>query len=227
MKLSKDTIEILKNFASINDGIVLRPGSIVRTCDASKQVLAEATVSESFDKNIGIFDLNRFLSAMSLHQGESEIAVNDDASTAVLTDTTGRSKLNYRLCDITMVKNAPEKSVNMPEPDVSFTLNQEDMELIVRASSILGTPQIVIKSDGTKIVLGAVDSKNTSTHTNELEVGDGNGKIYSMYFKTENLKMIPGSYDIQISFKGIASFKHTGKNLKYWVATEIGSSGQA
>lgn len=225
MKLSKDTLETLKNFSSINDGIVFRTGKTLRTCDASKQVLAEATITEEIPAEFGIFDLNRFLSALSLNRGDSEMTI--DGKSAILKDETGRKTTHYRLCEVTMVKNAPEKSIVMPTTDVQFTLEQQDLEDILRASSVLATPHIAIKSDGNKVFLSAIDNKNTSTHTNEIEIGAGNGKKYTMLFKTENMKMIPGSYDVVISFKGLASFKNKSKPLQYWVATEVGSSGEA
>lgn len=227
MKLSKDTIDVLKNFSGINDGIVFRKGNVLRTCDAQKQVLAETTISEDIPSEFGIFDLHRFLSALSLHAEDAEMEIDTNTKSVVLSDTTGRSKINYRLCDASMVKNAPEKSLNMPDADVTFTLNQKDYEFILRSASVLGTPHICIQSEGDKIHLSAIDVKNTSTHTNQLEVGAGNGKTYKMIFKTENLKMIPGDYEIKLSFKGIASFKNVTKPLTYWVASEIGSTGAA
>lgn len=227
MKLSKDTLELLKNFASINDGIVFRAGKTLRTCDASKQVLAETTISEEIPAEFGIFDLNRFLSALSLHRGDSEMTIDSATKSAVLTGNSGRSTITYRLCDTTMVKNAPEKSIVMPTNDVQFTLEEDDLADILKASAVLGTPHIAIKSDGSKVFLAAIDNKNTSTHTNQIEIGTGNGKKYTMLFKTENLKMIPGKYDVIISFKGLATFKNTTKPLQYWVATEVGSSGEA
>jgi len=226
MKLSKETQELLKNFASINDGIVFRSGNVLRTCDASKQVLAETTINETITSDFGIFDLNRFLSAMSLHEGDSELEFDDKAVT--MTDTSGRMKNFYRICDVSMVKNAPEKSIVMPTSDVTFTLDQKDFASIQRAASVLGTPHIAIKSDGSKVFLSAIDNKNTSTHTSQIEIGtNDSGKKYTMLFKTENMKMIPGTYEITISFKGLARFKNTAKPLQYWVATEVGSSGEA
>jgi len=224
MKLSKDTLDLLKNFASINDGIVFRKGKTLRTCDATKQVLAETTINEEIPSEFGIFDLNRFLSAMSLHDGNCTLEI-DDKSINVTSD---RMTTNYRVCDVTMVKNAPEKSIVMPTSDVQFTLDQKDFEKIQRASSVLATPHISINSDGSKIFVTALDNKNTSTHTNRIEIGvNSSGKKYNMLFKTENLKMIPGTYEITISFKGLATFKNTSKSLQYWVATEVGSSGEA
>ena len=226
MKLSKDTLTVLKNFASINDGIMFRKGNVLRTCDAQKQVLAETTITETIDEDFGIYDLNKFLAVLGLHQDNSQLNIDTATKSAVINDNTGRSKITYRICDATMIKNASDKSVKMPDPEVTFTLKQEDLEFILRSSSILGTPHISVTSDGSKIFVSALDDKNTSTHSNELDVGAGNGKKYKMLFKTENMKMIPGSYEVSISFKGIAHFKNTTKPLQYWVATELGSTNE-
>jgi hypothetical protein len=226
MKLSKDTLTVLKNFASINDGIMFRKGSVLRTCDASKQVLAETTIPEAINEDFGIYDLNKFLAVLSLHQDNSQLEINTVTKSAVINDTSGRSKINYRICDATMIKNASDKSVKMPEPEVKFTLKQEDLEFILRSASVLGTPHIAVISDGSKISVTALDDKNTSTHSNELEVAPGNEKKYKMLFKTENMKMIPGSYEVSISFKGIAHFRNLTKPLQYWVATELGSTSE-
>ena len=226
MKLSKDTLSVLKNFASINDGIMFRKGNVLRTCDAQKQVLAETTITETIDEDFGIYDLNKFLAVLGLHQDNSQLNIDTATKSAVINDTTGRSKITYRICDATMIKNASDKSVKMPDPEVTFTLKQEDLEFILRSSSILGTPHIAVTSDGQKVSVTAFDDKNTSTHSNQLEVSEGNGKKYKMLFKTENMKMIPDSYEVSISFKGIAHFKNTTKPLQYWVATELGSTNE-
>jgi len=226
MKLSKDTLTVLKNFASINDGIMFRKGSVLRTCDASKQVLAETTISETIDEDFGIYDLNKFLAVLGLHQDNSQLQIDTSTKSAIINDTSGRSKITYRICDATMIKNASDKSVKMPEPEVTFNISQADLEFIMRSAATLVTPHISVTSDGSKIYVSALDDKNTSTHSNQLEVGVGNGKKYKMLFKTENMKMIPGSYEISISFKGIAHFKNTTKPLQYWVATELGSTSE-
>jgi hypothetical protein len=226
MKLSKDTLTVLKNFASINDGIMFRKGSVLRTCDASKQVLAETTIAETIDEDFGIYDLNKFLAVLGLHQDNSQLQIDTATKSAIINDTSGRSKITYRICDATMIKNASDKSVKMPDPEVTFAISQADLEFIMRSASTLATPHITVTSDGSKIFVSALDDKNTSTHSNQLDVGAGNGKKYKMLFKTENLKMIPGSYEISISFKGIAHFKNLTKPLQYWVATELGSTSE-
>jgi hypothetical protein len=225
MKLSKSTLVVLKNFASINDGIVFRSGNILRTCDAQKQVLAEATIDETIPSEFGIHDLNKFLSVLSLYGDNADIELAENNKSAYL--ITSRRKTHYRLCDASMVKNAPEKSISMPSVDVSFTLSQEDLESTLKSSSVLGTPHIAINSDGSKVYVSVLDSKDNATHTSQLELCDGTGKKYNMLFKTENLKMIPGEYEVSISFKGIANFKNKTSPIQYWVATELGSSGEA
>ena len=225
MKLSKSTLVVLKNFASINDGIVFRSGNLLRTCDAQKQVLAEATIEETIPSEFGIHDLNKFLSVLSLYGESAEIELGENNKSAYL--ISARQRTDYRLCDASMVKNAPEKSITMPSVDVSFTLSPEDLDSTLKYSSVLGTPHISISSDGSKVYMSVIDSKNTSAHTSQLELCNGTGKKYNMLFKTENLKMLPGEYDVSISFKGIANFKNKTSPIQYWVATELGSSGEA
>lgn len=225
MKLSKETIGVLKNFATINDGLVFRTGNIIRTCDPQKQILAETTIAENIPSDFAIYDLNRFLSVVSLHDENTEIELGDNNKSAYL--MSGRKKTNYRLCDTTMIKNAPEKAINMPSIDVSFTLLSTDLDSILRSASVLGSPHVSVTSDGTKIFVAQLDSKNTSAHSSQIEIADGNGKKYDLIFKTENLRMVPGNYEVEISFKGIAHFKNKDKPIQYWVATEIGSTGEA
>jgi len=224
MKLSKETLSVLKNFASINDGIVFRSGNILRTCDTQKQIMAETKISETIPSNFAIYDLNRFLSVLSLHDENTEIELDENNKAANL--KSGRKRTSYRLCAIEMIKNAPEKTIAMPSVDVSFLLTTSDLDQILKSAAVLGSPHIAVRSDGTKICVAQLDSKNSSAHSSELEVADGDGKKYNMLFKTENLRMIPGSYNVSISFRGIASFKHTEKSIQYWVATEIGSTNE-
>lgn len=225
MKLSKETLGILKNFATINDGLVFRAGNVIRTCDPQKQILAETVIAENIPSDFAIYDLNRFLSVISLHDENTEIELGDNNKSAFL--MSGRKKTNYRLCDTTMIKNAPEKTIVMPSVDVSFTLSTTDLDAILRSASVLGSPHVSVTSDGSKIFVAQLDSKNSSAHSSQIEIADGDGKKYNLIFKTENLRMVPGNYEVSISFKGIAHFKNKDKPIQYWVATEVGSTSQA
>jgi hypothetical protein len=112
----------------------------------------------------------------------------------------------------------------MPEPEIAFELTQSDLDWVIRAAGVLASPQIAVESDGSKISLVTFDSSNDSAHTDALEVADGNGDKFKMIFKTENLKMVAGSYEVKISSKGISHFKNKAKELEYWITTEAGSN---
>jgi hypothetical protein len=123
-----------------------------------------------------------------------------------------------------MIVTPPEKALTMPEPEITFNLSDEDLNWVLRAAGVLASPQIAVESDGAKITLVTFDSSNDSAHTDSLEVADGNGDKFKMIFKTENLKMVAGSYEVKISSKGISHFKNKNKELEYWITTEAGST---
>lgn len=221
MKLSVDTLSVLKNFASINQGIMFKKGKVLRTVSPHKNVMAEATVSDEFPTDFGVYDLNNFLSVLSLHKEEPTIDFQDN--NVLISGLQGRSKIKYRFCAPHMIVVAPEKAIAMPDPEISFELKAEDLEWIMKAASVLSSPCITIDSDGTKVFVSTYDPTNDSAHTDSLEICNGSGAKYKMVFKLENLKMLPGSYDVKISSKGISNFKHKTLNVQYWIATETDS----
>ena len=221
MKLSADTLSILKNFASINTGLVFRKGTTIKTISSNKNILAEATITEDMPNDFGIYDLNKFLTVLSLHKEGPELDITE--KTAVISGLGGRSKIDYRFCDPSMI-NSPSKPVKMPESEISFDLTESDLEWVLRTAAVLGSPNVAVTSDGSSVNLLTYDSSNDSESTNTIQVGEGNGNKYKMIFKTEALKMIPGSYSVQISSSGVSHFKHNSKPVQYWIATEAGST---
>lgn len=221
MKLSTDTLSVLKNFASINQGIMFKKGKTLRTVSAQKNVMAEATISDEFPTDFGVYDLNNFLSVLSLHKDDPNLDFQDN--NVIISGLQGRSKIKYRFCAPSSIVVAPDKAIEMPDPEISLTLSQEDFDWILKASAVLSSPFIAIESDGQKVFVTTFDPQNDAAHTESLEIADGKGKNYKMLFKVENLKMISGSYDVKISSKGISNFKHKSLNLQYWIATETGS----
>jgi gp45 sliding clamp, C terminal len=222
MKLSNDTLNILKNFASINTGIVFHQGKTIKTISGNKNILAEATITEEIPVEFGVYDLNNFLTVLSLHKEEPVIDFGDKM--AVISGLSGRSKLNYRFCDPTMVVAPPAKPIAMPDAEIAFELSDSDLEWVIRSSSVLSSPNIAVVSDGSKISLQCFDATNDAASTNTLDVTDGNGDRFKMIFKTEALKMIPGSYDVRVSSKGVSHFRNKAKDLQYWITTEAGST---
>ena len=221
MKLSSDTINLLKNFASINQGIYFKQGKTIKTVSPQKNIMAEVTVDESFPVDFGVYDLNNFLSVISLHKDDPTLNFED--KNILISGLKGRSKIKYRFCEPSMIVVPPEKNIVMPDPEIRFTLNAEDFDWILRAAAVLSSPHIAIESDGEKVFVSTIDLQNDAAHTDSIEIAEGNGDKYKMIFKTENLKMISGTYEVSLSSKGISHFKNKNKNLQYWITTEAGS----
>jgi len=215
MKLSNETLTVLKNFSSINQGIQFKQGKKLSTVSSSKTVLATANLKDDFPKEFCIYDLNEFLSVQGLYK-DCEIDFTD--SDVIF--KSGKRSGNYRMTAKEMIVTPPEKEINLPSVDCEFTLTAEDYDAIMKASSILSSPNIAVKSDGETINVVSFDASNNAAHTNTVEVGQGNGKKYSIVFKTENIKLISGTYDVKISFKGIGHFKNTKEDIQYWIAFE-------
>lgn len=223
MKLSNETISVLKNFGNINQGILFKQGKTLKTVSTHKNILAEATINEEIPAEFGVYDLNNFLSVVSLHKDEPTFEF--DEKHAVIVGNNGRSKIKYRFCDPTMIVTPPDKELKMPDPEIEFTLSSSDFDWIMRAASVLSSPNIAIESDGTKINIVAFDMQNDSAHIDSLELADGNESKFRMIFKTENLtKIMHGSYDVKISSKGISHWKNNNITLEYYVTTEQGST---
>jgi hypothetical protein len=218
MKLSTETISVLKNFGAINQGILFKKGKTLKTVSSHKNILAEVTIKEDIPAEFGVYDLNNFLSVVSLHKDDPSFEFDDQH--VVICGNKGRSKIKYRFCAPTMIVIPPEKAIAMPDPEINFILTAEDFDWVLRAASVLSSPQIAIESDGDKISIVAFNAQDNSAHTNSIELSEGNGKVFKMVFLTENLKMIPGAYDVEISAKGLASFKNKNVDIQYWVASE-------
>jgi hypothetical protein len=222
MKLSNETVAILKNFGAINQGILFKPGKTLKTVSSHKNILAEVSIKEDIPAEFGIYDLNNFLSVISLHKDDPSFEFDDKQVTIV--GNKGRSKIKYRFTPSNMIVTPPEKQLTMPDAEIKFDLTAEDFDWVMRAASVLSSPQVAIESDGKKVSIVTLDLQNDSAHTDALEISEGNGNKFKMVFKTENItKIMPGSYDVFISSKGISHFKNKTVPLQYWVTTEAGS----
>jgi len=222
MKLSGDTLNILKNFAAINQGIMFKKGKTLRTVSPHKNVMAEASITEEIPAEFGVYDLNNFLSVLTLHKDDPVIEF--DTSNILISGLQGRSKIKYRFCAPNMIVAAPDKPITMPDAEIAFDLKQDDFDWILRAANVLSSPHIAFESDGNKVFVTTFDTQNDAAHTDALEIANSTkGDKYRMIFKIENIKMISGSYEVKISSKGISNFKHKTLNLQYWIATETGS----
>jgi hypothetical protein len=226
MKLSNETLSVLKNFGTINQGIFFKQGKTLKTVSSHKNILAEVTIKEEIPADFGVYDLNNFLSVVSLHKDDPSFEF--DEKHVVIVGNKGRSKIKYRFCEPTMIVTPPEKQFVMPSAEISFALSSEDFDWVLRAASVLSSPHIAIESDGEKVTIVTLDLQNDSAHTDALEIANGTGNKYKMIFKTENLtKVLPGAYDVSISSKGVSHFKNKNLPLQYYISTEAGSKFEA
>lgn len=220
MKLSNETLNVLKNFSSIYSGIQFKQGNTLSTMSSGKTVLAKAVLKDAFPQEFCIHDLNQFLSVNSLFKDTADLEFED----ANVIFKNGRTKIKYRMAQKEMIVIPPASEIPIVDPECTFTLTADDYAWIMKTSNVLSSPNIAVMSDGEKIEILSFDAKDNSAHTNSIEVGEGNGKSYRIVFKTENIKMLDGSYDVQISFKGFGHFKNTKDDIQYWVAFEAKDS---
>jgi DNA polymerase III sliding clamp (beta) subunit (PCNA family) len=220
MKLSTDTLSVLKNFSGINGNLEFKAGKVIKTISSTKTVMAKATLTDEFPQDFCVYDLNQFLSVYSMHK-DSDIDFDDKN----VIFKSGKSKTNYRKADKQNIITPPDKDLVLPSVDVSFTLTETDLTNLLKSASILQSQHIVVESDGEKVYITSCSIQQNgqrSENTNSIEVGDGNGNTYTATFLTENLKMIPGNYEVEVSSKGMASFKNTTQRwpIQYWIAIE-------
>jgi len=215
MKLSESTIEILKNFSSINPGLVVKPGNILRTISTNKAVLAQAEVTEDFPKEFGIYDLNKVLGVLSLHENPEV----DFAEEYLVLSSAGSRRSRVRYSDVKVIIVPPDKQINIATFDVKINLSERDLKWIEETGSVLKCPHVIIQNDGKNVVISAADAKGEGVDDSTLFIGENtSGQDFKFVLKVENLRLLPGDYTVEIASKGISKF--SSKNVTYWVAVE-------
>lgn len=219
MKLSENTLNVLKNFSTINQGIVVKPGQTLRTISSNKAILAEATVAETFPNEFGIYDLNKVLSVVDKNSPEVNFGADSMEFSSV-------GKIHIRYTAPSLILAPPNKNINIPVYDVNFQLSQEVLNWVFSMASILKCPNIVVKSDGAggKINIWAMDVKGEIVDDASVEVDGTSDTAFQAVLKVENLKLISGAYTVDISSVGVSRFTNTAKGVTYWIAIEQASS---
>ena len=209
------TVEILKNFCTINKSIVIKPGNQLSTLSINKNILAVADVEEAFDSEIAIYDLGMFINGLMLLD---QPKINTDSKSYVtITDAAGRSKTRYFYADPDIITQAPEEEIKLPSMDVSFHLDAETLRQLNKAASIYALPDLCLFGDGEEMNLTVTDKKNETSNNFSVRVGTTT-ENFCYCFRVENLKLLAGAYDVSISSKSVALFQ--GKGIKYYIALE-------
>ena len=219
MKLSDSTLAVLKNFAGINNSILVKKGNQLRTISVAKNILAEAEIPEDFPRDVAIYDLNQFLNGLSLHQ-DPNLDFTEDSH---ITIKEGRRRVKYFYADPQVIIAPPDKEINLPTQEVCFQLESSSLEKLVKAAAVYQLPDLSVIGENGEITMVVRDKKNDTSNEYAVNVGETD-KEFEFNFKMENIKIIPGAYDVVISSKLLSEFTNTQYNLKYFIALEPDST---
>jgi hypothetical protein len=216
MELNENTLNIMKNFATINQNLLVQQGNTIKTINEARNVVSTAVLDQEFAQQFGIYDLNEFIGVLGLV--DTPNLKFDDESVSV-SDSTGRSKVKYFFSPEETL-TSPTKDINMPEPEVKFTLDNDTLNKLKRAASTLGHSEVSIRPSNGVLSLAVVDNENSTSNTYSIDVdGEFTGN-FNFVLSIANLKILPGDYDVHISSKLITEFKHKELNVRYWIALE-------
>ena len=219
MKLSDKTISVLKNFSSINQSILFKEGSKLRTISLMKNILAEATVTEEFSRDFGIYDLNQFLNGLSLHASPELDFAND----GYVVIREGRSRSKYFFADPNVIVTPPDKAITLPSEDVCFELSTDQLDKLLKAAAVYQLPDISAVGEAGVIKLVVRDKKNDTSNNHEIVVGETDAE-FVFNFKVENIKVLPGTYEVVVSQKLLSRFTSKNHDLTYYIALEPDST---
>jgi len=219
MKLSDQTLNILKNFAGINNSILVKQGTQLRTISVAKNILAEANIEEDFPRDFAVYDLNQFLNGLSLHQ-DPDLDFSPDSYISI---KEGKRRVKYFYADPNVIVSPPEKEITLPSEDVHFQLESSSLEKLLKAAAVYQLPDLSAVGEAGVVKLVVRDKKNDTSTVFAVVVGETD-KEFSFNFKVENIKIIPGAYDVVVSQKLLSKFTNTNCNLKYYIALEPDST---
>ena len=221
MYLSSDTVQILKNLSTINQSILIKPGKVLSSMSVMKNILVSADITEKFEKQVAIYDLNQFLNCLSLVPGaELKLAENS------IEITDGTTSIDYRYSDPSVITAPPDKKLELPSQDVCVVLTEDQLESARKAAAVLQIPDVSLIGDGESIFLTVRDKKNTGSNSYKVEVGETDD-VFCFNMRVENLKLIAGDYDVIISAKNLAYFTNHSRPVSYFIAMEPDSTFQA
>ena len=219
MKLSDKTLSVLKNFSSINQSILFKKGNKLRTISVMKNILAEATVTEEFAKDFGVYDLNQFLNGMSLHKSP-ELDFGNDGYVVI---REGKMRSKYFFADPNVIVTPPDKSIQLPSEDVCFELSTEQLDKLLKAAAVYQLPDLSAVGENGVVKLVVRDKKNDTSNDFAIVVGDTDAE-FSFNFKVENIKVLPGTYEVVVSQKLLSRFTSKNHDLTYYIALEPDST---
>ena len=219
MKLSDSTLSLLKNFSTINQSILFKQGTKLRTISVMKNILAEATISEEFPKDFGVYELNQFLNGLGLYHSP-ELDFQADNYVVI---KEGRSRSNFFFADPQVIVTPPERPMTLPSEDVSFDLSTDQLDKLLKAAAIYQLPDLAVVGANGVVKIVVRDKKNDTSNDFAITVGETD-KQFSFNFKVENIKILPGNYEVVVSSKLLSRFRSKNQDLTYFIALEPDST---
>ena len=219
MKLSKSTLDILKNFKEINQSILFKQGNSLKTISVMKNILAEATIEEELPKDFGIYDLSQFLNGIDLHQSPDLDFTNDNH--VVIKEGKIRSK--YFFAEPQCIVTPPEKPITLPSEDAVFDLSTDQLDKLLKAAGIYQLPDLAVIGGVGVVKVVVRDKKNDASNDFAITVGETDA-TFSFNFKVENIKILPGTYNVVVSQKLLSRFTNKNQDLVYFIALEPDST---
>ena len=219
MKLSESTLSLLKNFSTINQSILFKKGTRLRTISVMKNILAEATIAEEFPKDFGIYDLNQYLNGLSLHN-DPELDFEADNYVVI---REGRSRSKYFFADPSVIITPPDKTLTLPDESVAFDLSTEQLDKLLKAAAIYQLPDLSVEGGDGVVKVLVRDKKNDTSNDYSVVVGETES-VFSFNFKVENIKILPGNYEVVCSQKNLSRFTSKNQDLTYYIALEPDST---
>jgi hypothetical protein len=215
MKLSENTLSVLKNFSTINSGIVLQKGNVQKTISPEKSILVEAEIEDALPEQFGIYDLNQFLGNVStLNNPDLTFSEN----TVLMSD--GEITFNYYSCSINLIVSPPDKELKLKQVDVSFTLTNANLSKLLRLAAMNNLTHLSVVGKNGEIRLQTHEKANDTSNYASFKLNDYNGEDFTASFKVENIKLIPGDYDVEIQLGAFAKFVSKSGKIKYFIALE-------
>jgi len=219
MKLSDSTLTVLKNFAGINNSILVKEGKKLRTISVAKNILAEANIEEEFPRDVAIYDLNQFLNGLGLH-ADPDLDFSPESYIAI---KEGKRRVKYFYADPQVITAPPEKEITLPSEDVCFQLDSTALDKLLKAAAVYQLPDLSAVGEAGVVKLVVRDKRNDTSNEYAVVVGETD-KEFVFNFKVENIKIIPGAYDVIVSSKLLSKFSNTRYDLQYYIALEPDST---
>ncbi|NBR25423.1 MAG: hypothetical protein EBU08_16940 [Micrococcales bacterium] len=227
MKISQDTLTVLKNFSTINSNLIVLSGSTIKTISPTKNIMVEAEVTEDFPIEFCIWDLSKFLATVSMFK-DPHFQFEDNY--VIISSEGSRAKVRYYYSNSEMLDGQileiirGGKSFTMPESVVDFTLDAKDFTELQKAAAVLAAPDLALRNNNDRLTMNVFDRKDSTGHTYSIDVGEYDGvDSFEFMFKAENLKMVPGTYTVKVSDKKVSEFRNKNGTMTYWISLETDS----